>query len=193
MGLSTVLLSLAVGASAELADFRVSTPAGSLLYSFDCPSLKGDQFCAMTVRARVSRRFGAPFFGEAQRTSPQVYASESGDTPKCEMFETIRGPMTLAADGAGASIFSMPTLIDMPPSAAPTFPGATKLMAAVMRWDQATDELSYLVATQGVLPNYGLIPDWDAVALRNAGVVFARVPATSCGTTASAASAGSEL
>ena len=140
----------------------------------------------------VSR--GAPFFGEALRTSPQVYASESGDTPKCDMFETIRGPMTLAADGAGASIFSMPTLIDMPPSAAPTFPGAKKLMAAVMRWDQATDELSYLVVTQGVLPNYGLIPDWDAVALRNAGVVFARVPATSCGTrSASAASAGSEL
>ena len=140
----------------------------------------------------VSR--GAPFFGEALRTSPQVYASESGDTPKCDMFETIHGPMTLAADGAGASIFSMPTLVDMPPSAAPTFPGATKLMAAVMRWDQATDELSYLVVTQGVLPNYGLIPDWDAVALRNAGVVFARVPATSCGTrSASAASAGSEL
>ena len=62
MGLSTVLLSLAVGASAELADFRVSTPAGSLLYSFDCPSLKGDQFCTMTVRARVSRLPRRPFF-----------------------------------------------------------------------------------------------------------------------------------
>ena len=157
MGLSTVLLSLAVGASAELADFRVSTPAGSELHSFDCPSLKGDQFCTTTV-----------------------YVSESGDTPKCDMFETVRGPMTLAADGAGASIFSMPTLIDMPPSAAPTFPGATKLMAAVMRWDQATDELSYLVVTQGVLPNYGLIPDFTGMAWRDAGIRMKEVPVIEC-------------
>ena len=75
-------------------------------------------------------------------------------------------------------VVSSTTLVDIEES--PLFPGATKLMTPAMQWYKDSQELGYLVVPQGVLPNYGLIPDFTGMAWRDAGIRMKEVPVIEC-------------
>ena len=175
--LAVVALGVLCGvAEAEIKDFYISVEGGAA----------GGTAAVVGLSAVYELEFDA--FEPNSFGTLTVFGGVAGAANKCAMTQQTTSRVSLSED----HVVSSTTLVDIEES--PLFPGATKLMTPAMQWYKDSKELGYLVVPQGVLPNYGLIPDWDAVALRNAGVVFARVPATSCGTrSASAASAGSEL
>ena len=161
--LAVVALGVLCGvAEAEIKDFYISVEGGAA----------GGTAAVVGLSAVYELEFDA--FEPNSFGTLTVFGGVAGAANKCAMARQTTSRVSLSED----HVVSSTTLVDIEES--PLFPGATKLMTPAMQWYKDSKELGYLVVPQGVLPNYGLIPDFTGMAWRDAGIRMKEVPVIEC-------------